>query len=164
MELGLGGRGHGDGVGVGGGTGAVGAFRPAASSCAGAGTAPPELFLSVSSLGGTYRPREDSRVMPTGPEASAQSDHVKSLSISDPSVVPVSPDPTGTPGSGTPWPTATQDALKFGGSFPGGPFFAVLLTGARAPQACLGGQRAIQSGWGGGVGSCPWRTGETVSS
>uniref|UniRef100_A0A8C2LUU4 Serine protease 43 n=1 Tax=Cricetulus griseus TaxID=10029 RepID=A0A8C2LUU4_CRIGR len=77
---------------------------------------------------GTYRPREDSRVMPTGPEASAQSDHVKSLSISDPSVVPVSPDPTGTPGSGTPWPTATQDALKFGGSFPGGPFFAVLLT------------------------------------
>ncbi|XP_021085598.1 putative inactive serine protease 43 [Mesocricetus auratus] len=71
---------------------------------------------------GTYRPGEDSRVMPTGPETSAQRNHIKPLSISDPSAVPVSPDPTGTPGSGSPSPTTAHGALKSSSSSPGRPF------------------------------------------
>ncbi|XP_042138062.2 serine protease 43-like isoform X2 [Peromyscus maniculatus bairdii] len=72
---------------------------------------------------GTYRPRGDSRVMPTSPAAPAHRNRMKPLSISDPSVVPVSPDPVGTPGSGTPSPTTPKDVLESSSSSPAGPFF-----------------------------------------
>lgn len=109
--------------------GAVGVVRLAASSRAGAGTPRPEPFLLVSSLGGTYRPRGDSRAMPTSPAAPAQRNRMKPLSISDPSVVPVSLDPVGTPGSGTPSPTTPKDVLESSSSSPAGPFFPGTATG-----------------------------------
>ncbi|XP_059123113.1 putative inactive serine protease 43 isoform X2 [Peromyscus eremicus] len=72
---------------------------------------------------GAYRPRGASRAMPASPAAPAQRDRMKPLSISDPSVVPVSPDPTGTPGSATPSPTTSKDVLESRSNSPVGPFF-----------------------------------------
>ncbi|OBS60066.1 hypothetical protein A6R68_08806 [Neotoma lepida] len=61
--------------------------------------------------------------MPTSLAVPAQRNRMKPLSISDPSVVLVSPDPTGTPGSETPSSTTTEDVLESGSSSPEGPFF-----------------------------------------
>lgn len=141
--------------------GAVGVVRLAASSRAGAGTPRPEPFLLVSSLGGTYRPRGDSRAMPTSPAAPAHRNRMKPLSISDPSVVPVSPDPVGTPGSGTPSPTTPKDVLESSSSSPAGPFFPGTATGdwcqgstglserSKGNPVCLGrqGQLLPLEGW-----------------
>ncbi|CAH6777623.1 putative inactive serine protease 43 [Phodopus roborovskii] len=97
---------------------------------------------------GTYRPREGSRVMRTGLETPAQRNHIKPLSISDPSVAPVSPDPTGTPGPRTPSPTTTQVTLKSSSRFPGRPFF---------PEPC--GHRIMQFSRGrpSAVRKWPWQ-------
>lgn len=128
MELGLRGCGHGGAVGVGDSASAVRAVAQA------------ELFLLVPSSGGTYNPREDSGAMHrprrpgrprSDPEAPAQQSGLKPLSISHPSVVPVSPDRTGTPGSGPPSATMTKIILESGRSSLGGPFSPGTTTGAR---------------------------------
>lgn len=140
MELGLGGSGHGDRVGVGDSAGAVGAVSPGASSCTSADVAQAELFLLVSSSGGTYKPREDSGVMhrpgrPRGPqsdsEAQAQQSRLKPLSISHPSGVPESVEGTETPGSGPPSATTTKIILENRRNSLGGPFSPGTPTGAR---------------------------------
>lgn len=89
---------------------------------------------------------------------------MKPLNISDPLVIPVSPDPTGTPGSGTPSPTTTEGVVESSSSSPGEPFAPGTATGANSQQASLGGQGANQSGWEGGVCSGPCRAGEVVLS
>lgn len=161
-SLALGRGDYGDGVGVGGRADAVGAVKSAASSCAGAGTALPELFLLVSSLGSTYGPREDSRLMPTSPEVPARWNRMKPLTISDPLVIPVSPDSTRTPGSGTPSPTTAEGVMESSSSSPGKPFAPGTATGASSLPASLGGQSANPSGREGGVCSGPCRAGEVV--
>lgn len=123
-------------------------------SCAGAGT----LCLN-SSLGSTYRPREDSRVMPTSPEVPARWNRMKPLNISDPLVIPVSPDSTGTPGSGTPSLTTAEGVMESSSSSPGEPFAPGTATGASSLPASLGGQSANPSGREGGVCSGPCRAG-----
>ncbi|CAO2633414.1 Putative inactive serine protease 43 [Lemmus lemmus] len=60
--------------------------------------------------------------MPTSPEVPARWNRMKPLNISDPLVIPVSPDPTGTPGSGTPSPTTIKGVVESSSSSPGGPF------------------------------------------
>ncbi|XP_034339609.1 serine protease 43-like [Arvicanthis niloticus] len=85
---------------------------------------------------GTYKPREDSggihrpprpprpRRPRSNPEAPAQQSLLKppSISISHPSVVPVSLDQTETPESGPPSTTTTKIILESRRSSPGGPF------------------------------------------
>ncbi|XP_028642888.1 serine protease 42-like [Grammomys surdaster] len=80
---------------------------------------------------GTYKPREDSGVIyrprrlrrpRSNPEAPAQQSLLKPLSISHPSVVPVSLDRTETLGSGPPSATTTKIILESRRSSLGGPF------------------------------------------
>lgn len=114
------------------------AVSPGASSRTGTGVAQAELFLLVPSSGGTYKAREDSGAMHrsrrprSDPEAPAQQSSLKPQSISHPSVVPVSPDRTGTPGSGPPSATTTKIILESRRSSSlGGPFSPGTTTGAR---------------------------------
>lgn len=129
-----------------------------------AGTALPLRFLLASSLGSTYGPTEDSRVMLTSLEVPAPWNRMKPVNISDPLVIPESPDPTGTPGSRTPSPTTTEGVMESSSSSPEEPFAPGTATGARSLPASLGGQSANQSGWEGGVCSGPCRAGEVVLS
>lgn len=163
MELGSGGSGHGDGVGVGDSAGAVGAVSPEASSCTITVVAHAGLFLLVPSSGDTYKPREDSGVIHrpcrrrprSNPEAPAQQSLLKPLSISHPSVVPVSLDGAETLGLGPSSATTTKIILDSRTSALGGPFSPGTTTGAR-PVWEVKGQPSRE------VSSCPWRTGETV--
>lgn len=140
---------------VGDSVGTVGAVSPEASSWTRTDVAHAKLFLLVPSSGGTYKPREDSGGIhrpprpprpprpQSNPEAPAQQSLLKPPSISHPSVVPVSLDRTETPESGPPSITTTKIILESRRSSPGGPFSPGTTHWC---QACLGGQRATQSG------------------
>lgn len=115
-----------------------------------------ELFLLVSSLGGTYKPREDSGPMHrplksrSDPESPAQKSRLKPLNISHPSVVLVSLNQTGTPRSGPPSAITTQIILESSRSSPGEPF-SPGTTGARLSWEV---KEQTQPGWGAEVNSC----------
>ncbi|GAB1294739.1 Putative inactive serine protease 43 [Apodemus speciosus] len=68
-----------------------------------------------------HRPRRPRRPR-SDPEAPAQQNRLKPLSILHPSVVPVSPDRTGTLGSGPPSATTTKIILESRRSSLGRPF------------------------------------------
>ncbi|XP_057624403.1 putative inactive serine protease 43 [Chionomys nivalis] len=124
----------------------LGTGVPGGSS--GGSVAARSLALGGGDYGSNYGPTEDSRVTPTSPEVPARWNRMKPLNISDPLVIPVSPDPTGTPGSGTPSPTTTEGVMESSSSSPEEPF---------APEAC--GRRIMEFSHGrpSAVRKWPWQ-------
>ncbi|XP_005348259.1 serine protease 44-like [Microtus ochrogaster] len=112
------------------------------------GVAARSLALGGGDNGSTYGPTEDSRVMLTSLGVPARWNRMKPLNISDPLVIPESPDPTGTPGSGTPSPTTTEGVMESSSSSPEEPF---------APEAC--GRRIMELSHGrpSAVRKWPWQ-------